>query len=158
MRYTIEQFKKIIAEEILIVPRKMSIQNFITKYYDELPEFYRENEIQNEQFQVLMNNQTRYENEKYLIKEIKINNLYGRAWLFQGLDNANKNDKRPNKERLEILLPRFLRNENIPEIDEVYDLGGGKYLIDDGCHRIYSAYLAGKQTVTCKIRGKIKKS
>ncbi len=158
MRYTIEQFKKIIAEEILIVPRKMSIQNFITKYYDELPEFYRENEIQNEQFQVLMNNQTRYENEKYLIKEIKINNLYGRAWLFQGLDNANKNDKRPNKERLEILLPRFLRNENIPEIDEVYDLGGGKYLIDDGCHRIYSAYLAGKQTVTCKIRGEIKKS
>lgn len=158
LRYTIEQFKKIIAEEILIVPRKMSIQNFITKYYDELPEFYRENEIQNEQFQVLMNNQTRYENEKYLIKEIKINNLYGRAWLFQGLDNANKNDKRPNKERLEILLPRFLRNENIPEIDEVYDLGGGKYLIDDGCHRIYSAYLAGKQTVTCKIRGEIKKS
>lgn len=156
MRYTIEQFKKIIAEEILIIPRKMSIRNFITHYYDELPEFYRENTIQNEQFQVLMNNKTRY--KKYLIKEININNLYGRAWLFQGLDNANKNDKRPNKERLEILLPRLLRNEKIPEIDEVYDLGDGKYLIDDGCHRIYSAYLAGKQTVTCKIRGEIKKS
>lgn len=134
----------------------MSIRNFITHYYDELPEFYRENTIQNEQFQVLMNNKTRY--KKYLIKEININNLYGRAWLFQGLDNANKNDKRPNKERLEILLPRLLRNEKIPEIDEVYDLGDGKYLIDDGCHRIYSAYLAGKQTVTCKIRGEIKKS
>ena len=156
MRYSIEQFKKIIAEEILIIPRKMSIRNFITHYYDELPEFYRENTIQNEQFQVLMNNKTRY--KKYLIKEININNLYGRAWLFQGLDNANKNDKRPNKERLEILLPRLLRNEKIPEIDEVYDLGDGKYLIDDGCHRIYSAYLAGKQTVTCKIRGEIKKS
>jgi len=156
LRYTIEQFKKIIAEEILIIPRKMSIRNFITHYYDELPEFYRENTIQNEQFQVLMNNKTRY--KKYLIKEININNLYGRAWLFQGLDNANKNDKRPNKERLEILLPRLLRNEKIPEIDEVYDLGDGKYLIDDGCHRIYSAYLAGKQTVTCKIRGEIKKS
>ncbi|MBO6264664.1 MAG: hypothetical protein J6M57_01490 [Acidaminococcaceae bacterium] len=156
MRYTIEQFKKIIAEEILIIPRKRSIRNFITHYYDELPEFYRENTIQNEQFQVLMNNKTRY--KKYLIKEININNLYGRAWLFQGLDNANKNDKRPNKERLEILLPRLLRNEKIPEIDEVYDLGDGKYLIDDGCHRIYSAYLAGKQTVTCKIRGEIKKS
>lgn len=156
MRYTVEQFKKIIAEEILVVPKRMTIRNFITHYYELLPDFFRENEISDEQFQIFMNNKREF--KQSITKEIKIDNIYGRAWLFQGLANANKIYKRPNKERLESLLPIILKNEKVPEIDEVYDLGDGKYLIDDGCHRIYASYLAGKQTVTCKICGEIKKS
>ena len=126
MRYTVEQFKKIIAEEILVVPKRMTIRNFITHYYELLTDFFRENEISDEQFQIFMNNKREF--KQSITKEI------------------------------ESLLPIILKNEKVPEIDEVYDLGDGKYLIDDGCHRIYAAYLAGKQTVTCKIRGEIKKS
>ena len=42
MRYTVEQFKKIIAEEILVVPKRMTIRNFITHYYELLTDFFRE--------------------------------------------------------------------------------------------------------------------
>lgn len=156
MRYTVEQFKKIIAEEILVVPKRMTIRNFITHYYELLPDFFRENEISDEQFQIFMNNKREF--KQSITKELKIDSIYGKAWLFKGLDAAAKIYNRPYKDDLESLLSAILKDEKIPEIDEVYDLGDGKYLIDDGCHRIYAAYLAGKQTVTCKIRGEIKKS
>ena len=104
MRYTVEQFKKIIAEEILVVPKRMTIRNFITHYYELLPDFFRENEISDEQFQIFMNNKREF--KQSITKEIKIDNIYGRAWLFQGLANANKIYKRPNKEKLESLLQK----------------------------------------------------
>ena len=88
MRYTVEQFKKIIAEEILVVPKRMTIRNFITHYYELLTDFFRENEISDEQFQIFMNNKREF--KQSITKEIKIDNIYGRAWLFQGLANARK--------------------------------------------------------------------
>lgn len=155
MRYTVEQFKKKLIEETQKLPRKRILPNFITEYYEKLPDFYRDNIVSEEQFQIYTKNIITF--EQPIIKEVKIKNICGKAWLFQGLDAAAKIDNRPDKTKLENLLKGIINNANIPVIDMVYDLGNGKYLINDGCHRTYASYLLGKQTVTCNITGKYSK-
>ncbi len=96
--------------------------------------------------------------EEYYIEEVKIENIHGKAWLFEKLDDILASDlysedtKRPLIDRLVSLfwLP------TMPVIKDVYYLGNEKYLINDGCHRTYTAYIRGLKSVPCKISRKPK--
>lgn len=141
-RWTLTDFKK---EYIWFIQNVGNSRELLTAFFDHnmyfLPKYPSDRVITyadlTKGFQRL---ESRY------VKSVPISSLYGNTWLFTG----DLPDERPIPLRMAFYMHEHNR-DNYHPIACCVDLQDGRYLVEDGNHRIYSAYLQGWETIDIEI-------
>ena len=145
MRDSVELFREKYSEEMRAFHSEQEAEMFFRKHHRELPQFPL-----NRMLSKPNPTKTQRPLGGSYEKEIEISCIYGESWLFHEFDREyDEYVPRPLPARLAMLFWRDSDRIVVPV--PLLDLGDGRYLADDGNHRIYSAYLRNWKTIPAYI-------
>lgn len=146
MRDSVELFMEKYLEEMRAFRSEQEVEIFFKKRHRELPQFPLDRVLSKPNSTEIQ----RLVGGSYEKKEIEISCIYGDSWLFHEFDaEYEEYAPRPLPARLAMLFWRNSDRITVPV--PLLDLGDGRYLADDGNHRIYSAYLRNWKTIPAYI-------